>query len=90
MQRAENHLTGRIDGVEHELDFDPAAKTWQYRSPAATVWLTPSGELIRALPGTGLLEGETVDMLPYQRMKLLLEGLWAHEGHAVSLQGEPG
>jgi len=80
-----DRLLGRIEGTEYAVGYDREGDIWHYRSPAATVWLDGVGNLLRAEPGAGLLEGGSVDMLPFQRMKLLLEGIWAHEGHARSL-----
>ena len=67
-------MTGRIDGKEYMLAFDKKEKTYRFRSPVAELVLDTEDQVVSGTVGPERLEGERMDMAPYQKMRALLDG----------------
>ncbi len=68
-------MRGRIQGVEHSLEYSEMDDRYTYQGPGGRFVLDSEGGLVAGEAGEGLEDGTTVDMNSYYVMKILMQGL---------------
>ncbi len=68
-------MTGRIQGIEHSLQYLETAAQFTFNGPNGRFVLDSEGGLVEVEAAADLADGAVVDMNPFYVMKILMDGL---------------
>ena len=78
-------MTGRIEGREYSLDYDPGKKEYLWRSPQAELRLDSENQFLAGTILNGLLDNEDIDMRAFYIMRVLFDGIKSNSDDYTSL-----